>query len=145
MFNIKEIMIITSLSERTVRRYLESGKIEGTKVGGVWSFTQEQVNNFYGDKEVLKQIRREATQQVVDFINMPNPERLEARACVMIDLRMEPKVIDEVKLAVMNECKKATGTMTMKFLSEQNNYRFILIGTLDFIQNVTTIINQIVS
>jgi hypothetical protein len=63
----------------------------------------------------------------------------------MIDLRVDEEVIEEVKTTVMNECNKSTGTMTMKFLNEQNNYRFILIGTLEFIQNVTTKIHQIVN
>ncbi len=143
MFSIKDIMTITNLSERTIRRYLETGKIEGTKVGGVWRFTEDQLNDFYGYNDAIKKIRSEATQIVVDFINMPNPEKLKAKACIMIDLRIDEKEIEEVKSTVMSECNQAQGTMKMKFLKEQDNYRFILSGTLDFIQQVTTKIHSL--
>ncbi|MFK5883940.1 MAG: helix-turn-helix domain-containing protein [Candidatus Izemoplasma sp.] len=145
MLSLKNIMTITNLSERTVRRHIENGTLVGTKVGGVWRFSEEQLESFYGTKDAIKKIRKEATQQIVDFINMPNPDKLNARACIMIDLRVEEAVIEEIKSLVMSECNKAIGTMTMKFLNEQDNYRFILIGTLEFIETVTTKIYQIVS
>ena len=145
MYNIKDIMTITNLSERTIRRYLKEGKLDGTKVGGVWRFTDAQLENFYGYKEAMKKIRKEATQQVVDFINMPNPEKQNTRVCTMIDLINEDDVIEDVKQAIMNECNNATDTMTMKFLKEQNNFRFILIGSLEFIYNVTKKVYEIVN
>ena len=142
MFSIKDIMVITNLSERTIRRHLESGKIKGSKVGGVWRFTEEQLNGFYDYNDAIKKIRSEATQIVFDFINMPNPEKLRSNACIMIDLRIDEKEIEEVKSIVMDECNLAQCTMKMKFLKEQDNYRFILSGTLDFIQQVTTKIHR---
>ncbi len=145
MLSIKNVMTITNLSERTIRRYLEDGKLEGTKVGGVWRFTEKQLEAFYGEKEAIKKIRKEATQQVIDFINMPNPEKVDARVCSMIDLRNCEETIELVKLAIMSECSKATDTMTMKFLKEQDDYRFILIGSLEFVHNVTAKIYEILN
>ena len=145
MLSLKNIMTITNLSERTIRRYLKEGKLVGTKVGGVWRFTEAQLEAFYGYNDAMKKIRKEATQQVLDFINMPNPEKLKGRACSMIDLRESKETIDKVKQAIMTECNNVTETMTMKFLKEQDNYRFILVGSLGFIEKVTTKISQIVS
>jgi excisionase family DNA binding protein len=145
MMSLKDIMTITNLSERTIRRYLEEGKLEGTKVGGVWRFTEAQLEGFYGAKEAVNKVRKEATQQVIDFINMPNPEKIDARVCTMIDLRNCEETIEKVKQAIMNECSNTTDTMTMKFLKEQDNYRFILIGSLDFVHNVISIIYTILN
>ncbi|MBU1020328.1 MAG: helix-turn-helix domain-containing protein [Firmicutes bacterium] len=135
--SIKDIMTITNLSERSIRRYLEEGKLEGTKVGGVWRFTEEQLEGFYGEKAAVSKVRKEATQQVLDFINMPNPKKKDARVCTMIDLRNCEETIVKVKQAIMNECSNTTDTMTMKFLKEKDNYRFILIGSLEFVHKVT--------
>ena len=145
MLNLKNIMTITNLSERTIRRYLEEGKLVGTKVGGVWRFTEEQLEAFYGYNDAMKKIRKEATQQVLDFINMPNPEKLDVSVCSMIDIRQSEETIKKIKNAVMAECNNASGTMTMKFLKEQDNYRFILVGSLDFIHKVTAKIHEIVN
>lgn len=145
MFSVKDIMTITNLSERTIRRNLEAGTLEGTKIGGVWRFTEEQLENFYGAKEAVSKVRKEATEQVVDFINMPNTGKQNARACIMIDLSNKEEVVNEVKEAIFVECNNASDTMTMKFLKEKDIYRFVIIGSLEFIQRVTSITYEILN
>jgi len=145
MLSLKDVMTMTSLSERTIRRYLETGQLEGTKVGGVWRFTQEQLEGFYEYGKGMKTLRKQATNEVLDFINMPNPEKLGAKACVMIDLIQDEEIIEQAKQMVMKACNEVNGPMTMKFLKEQDNYRFILTGPLDFISDVTLLINELVA
>ena len=145
MLSIKDIMTITNLGERTIRRYLESGDLEGTKIGGVWRFTEEQLESFFSYKDAVKKVRKEATQQVLDFINMPNVNSGNNRVCIMIDLVCNEKIINEVKQVILKECNNTTDTMTMRFLKEQEIFRFILVGSLEFIHNVTDKIYKIIN
>ncbi len=143
MYSLKDIIVLTNLSERTIRRYISEGKLEGTKVGGVWRFTEEQLDNFYGFKEAIKTIKREIGMEVTDFINMPNPKKKQTHTCLMIDLNIDEELMEKVKYAILDECNKHTD-MKMKFYTDKDNYRVLLIGSLDFITSTSIIVQNII-
>lgn len=43
MYNLKEVMKMSKMGERTLRRYLKEGILEGSKIGGVWRFSEKQI------------------------------------------------------------------------------------------------------
>ena len=49
IYTIKELAPKLKVSELTIRRYLESGKLTGFKVGKVWRITQNSVDNFISE------------------------------------------------------------------------------------------------
>jgi excisionase family DNA binding protein len=49
IFTIKELAPKLRVSELTVRRYLESGRLTGFKVGRVWRITQTSVDAFISE------------------------------------------------------------------------------------------------
>lgn len=46
MYNLKELSMISGLTDRTLRNYLKMGILVGEKEYGTWNFTDEQVLAF---------------------------------------------------------------------------------------------------
>jgi excisionase family DNA binding protein len=134
-------MKLTNLSERTIRRYIKDDKIKGSKVGGVWRFSEEQIEEFYDYKEVIRSAQKEISRDVLDFINMPNPSKLKGHTCLMIDIDDEVNNIDEIKQKIMDLCNMQNQFMKMKFYRDKKNYRIVLIGRIGFISEVAQNIN----
>ncbi len=43
---IQDLVLMTGLSDRTIRSYIASGFLRGEKANGAWRFTLEQVESF---------------------------------------------------------------------------------------------------
>ena len=46
MYTLNEVAAILNRNVRSVMRYVETGQLEGNKVGGRWYFTKEQIKDF---------------------------------------------------------------------------------------------------
>lgn len=49
MYDLKQVMLMSALSERTVRRHLKEGLLKGKKIGGIWRFTESDVINYINE------------------------------------------------------------------------------------------------
>lgn len=45
-YTISELVMMTGLTDRTIRNYIASGILQGDKTDGCWRFTGEQVDGF---------------------------------------------------------------------------------------------------
>ena len=45
-YNSAEVIEILQISRATFQNYLKSGKLHGTKIGGSWRFTKDDIYNF---------------------------------------------------------------------------------------------------
>ena len=62
-------MEMFSLSERTVRRHLQEGILQGTKVGGSWRFSDEDLRQYLDSKTMRKSIQKTALLELYDYFN----------------------------------------------------------------------------
>ena len=69
MYNLKDVMEMLKIPERTIRRHLKEGALKGTKIGGVWKFTQEDLKNYLKSNSVQKQIRDEGFREIISYYN----------------------------------------------------------------------------
>lgn len=83
-YNINSIVMISGLTDRTIRSYISSGILEGEKINGLWHFTPEQVEAFLRHPAVRPSILAKNNGMVYDFLlqdKKPHPE-----ACIILDL-----------------------------------------------------------
>ena len=53
-YSVQELADQLGVTTRSIRNYLHEGKLKGTKVGGEWKFSEQNLFDFlYGDKENL--------------------------------------------------------------------------------------------
>ena len=140
MYSIKDLMTMYSMSERSIRRYLSEGAISGTKVGGVWRFTEEDMESFFTEKRVKSKMKNEVNKLLYDFISTPNPKKNDSHCFSMIDIRLS--VAENLKLLdIIFKIISDSNNIQMRYYHEDGNCRYILIGDLDFIETITNTIN----
>ena len=143
MHTLKDVMELTKLSERTLRRYLNSGMLKGIKVGGSWRFSEENLKSFFNEQDFSKEIARQASEEVKKFIRHEYDETDEARGCAILDFHnINDSTLSEIRRIVM-ETAKHHKNMKMKLHPEGDYVRVVLIGYLDYITEVTNALNEV--
>ena len=84
LYLISHLVLITGLSDRTIRNYIASGILKGEKINGIWHFTPEEVDAFLKNPVVRPSIIAKNNSVVYDF--MLNDSKKEEEACVILDI-----------------------------------------------------------
>ncbi|MBN2541147.1 MAG: helix-turn-helix domain-containing protein [Bacilli bacterium] len=69
MYRLPDLMKMFDIPERTIRRHLSLGILSGSKVGGSWRFSEEDVKQYLDQNQITKSQSKSATNKVFDFIN----------------------------------------------------------------------------
>ena len=57
MLSIKDVSERLNISERTVRNLLNSGELQGYKIGGIYRVNEEDLNNYLKNSRVEKETK----------------------------------------------------------------------------------------
>ncbi len=83
-YDIRQLSLITGLTDRTLRNYINSGVLRGEKIDGAWRFTEEQIQGFVSDPAVLPSIRAKKNAAVFDFLK--DTKKQKNRCCIILDI-----------------------------------------------------------
>lgn len=67
MYSLRDIMEMFKIPERTIRRHIKEGILVGSKIGGVWKFTQDELTSYVGTNKVQKHISDEGFKEITDY------------------------------------------------------------------------------
>ena len=81
---INHLVLITGLTDRTIRSYISSGMLQGEKINGLWHFTQEQVEAFITHPSVRPSILAKNHSVIYDFL--ADDRKSEQEVCMILDL-----------------------------------------------------------
>ena len=81
---IGHVVMITGLTDRTIRNYIADGVLQGEKINGVWHFTPEQVESFIQNPSVRLSILAKNKSHIYDFLL--DEFKKEPQACIILDL-----------------------------------------------------------
>ena len=81
---INHLVLITGLSDRTIRNYISAGFLQGEKINGLWHFTPEQVEAFIRHPAVRPSILAKQNATVYDFLLDTNKTSCET--CMIMDI-----------------------------------------------------------
>ncbi len=92
LYTINHLVLITGLTDRTIRNYIHRGLLEGEMINGLWHFTPEQVEAFIYHPAVRPSIQAKQNAVVYDFLL--NDKKPESQMCTVLDLpNNDPKEI----------------------------------------------------
>jgi len=69
MYTLKDIMKMLEIPERTIRRHIKEKLLVGSKVGGVWKFTIDDLKSYMSDDRVSKHLINNGFKVVNDYYN----------------------------------------------------------------------------
>ncbi len=123
MYTLKDLIMITGLTERTLRNYLKLGILVGEKKDGIWCFGVEQIEELMQNETVRAAMHAKRQAIVFDFLNAT--KKKENSICVILDL---PK--DDAKEVSRFFCEAVSCRrgLEMSFESKKGNNRVILKG-----------------
>lgn len=81
---INHLVLFTGLTDRTIRKYISAGILEGEKINGLWHFTPEQVERFNRNPAVRPSILAKNNGLVYDFLL--NDKKSREESCLVLDL-----------------------------------------------------------
>ena len=99
---INHLVLITGLTDRTIRNYISSGILQGEKINGLWHFTPEQVEEFLRHPAVRPSILAKHNGAVYDF--MLNTKKTDFEICMILDIpdQEEKKVAEHFCYRINN-------------------------------------------
>ena len=65
---IRHLVLLTGLTNRTIRKYISSGILQGERINGLWHFTPEQMESFIRHTAVHPRILAKHHAAVYDFL-----------------------------------------------------------------------------
>lgn len=81
---ISHLVLITGLTDRTIRNYISSGILQGEKINGLWHFSPEQVESFVSHPAVRPSILAKQHALIYDFLLENKKDTSEA--CMILDI-----------------------------------------------------------
>lgn len=81
---INHLVLITGLTDRTIRNYLSSGILQGEKINGLWHFSPEQAEAFIRHPAVRPSILAKHNSDVYDFLLDTKKKTFEI--CMILDI-----------------------------------------------------------
>ncbi len=84
IYSLKEVVLMSGLSERTIRNYLNMGILKGEKRNGSWGFSGEDLDRFFKEPFVKEALRIRQNSEVFDFLADFGKEK--ERACVLLNV-----------------------------------------------------------
>lgn len=123
MYSIADLALMTGMTDRSLRNYLNAGFLRGEKVDGKWQFTPEQFEAFIQNEAVKPALQAKRNSAVFDFL--ADAKKQENAACVMLD------ATGENLMNISRFFCEAAGTrekVHMSFHKEHSHARVILTG-----------------
>ena len=82
-YDLNELATMTGFTTRTLRTYLKTGLLHGTKVDGSWRFSSDDLERFFAEPFVKEGLRTKRASIVYDFLAQKGTPA--GRMCVIID------------------------------------------------------------
>lgn len=83
-YSINDISLMSGLTSRTIRNYIEMGLLEGEKVSGQWQFSSDQVRQLFEHPFVKPSIQAKKNALVLDFI--ADTHKKTGQICLIYDI-----------------------------------------------------------
>ena len=136
---IKHFLLLTGLSDRTIRNYIKSGILIGEKTNGLWHFSQKQIELFLHNSSVRSAIKANNDAFINDFLSAPY--RPEYQSCVIIDIPVSAKKnISEFLFYHINN--NATDNIDISLNYMSNTPQIILKGCTSQVLNLANMISE---
>ncbi|MBQ9162413.1 MAG: helix-turn-helix domain-containing protein [Clostridia bacterium] len=131
MYTLKQLALITGLTERTLRNYLKSGLLTGEKKDGKWYFSDNDVIDFFNHRIVKTAVAARKNSHVHDFMGATHKSR--DTACIILDLPTKKSA--EISRFFCSAVNKRT-EISMTFEAHKGQNRVIIIASPETVADV---------
>ena len=125
-YDMKELAMMSGMTDRTLRTYITMGLLKGEKVSGSWRFSPREVERFFEEPWMREAMKTKRSSIVFDFLSDPS-DRGE-RICVMVDRPSDRADSSEIS-AFFCESMQEVEDAVMRCDWEKGRTRIVLSGS----------------
>ena len=133
-YNLNQLAAFTGLTTRTLRNYLKTDILQGEKIDGNWSFTEEELARFLNDPTVKQAISSKHHGVVYDFL--ADTYKKTNRICTILDFPVSEEEARSISEFFCREITERGHDIEFRFLLEKNVARVILAGAEDSVMDL---------
>lgn len=131
MYTLKDLSMISGMTDRTLRTYLKMGVLIGEKKDGTWYFDDEQTCAFLENEYVKPSIKANRNAAIFNFLRSDMSK--ENTACVVLHLRNDDSKF--VSDFFCNAVNKRHG-ISMTFDQNKGENKVVLVGDEDVVYSI---------
>ncbi|MBE5877204.1 MAG: helix-turn-helix domain-containing protein [Lachnospiraceae bacterium] len=127
-YTINELALMTGLTTRTLRNYLQMNVLTGEKVNGAWQFTEEDISEFLANPSVQPSIQAKKNAVVFDFL--ADRKKKTNEICFVLDVNVSAEEAEEISGFFCEKINQLGGNSRIRFSFERNgeSVRVMLTG-----------------
>lgn len=138
MYSVDDIAEKTCLSTRTIRTFLKEGILTGSKLGGQWRFTEDDVKRFMNNATAMSAVVNDNRQEVIDFLDgVKTSFSGVIQICTIVDLYISKQQSYEKNDALQELIDKEPREEYLQYVYDYDNAqgraRFTLFAKPEFI------------
>lgn len=133
-YNINELSMMTGLTTRTLRNYLQKGVLSGDKVDGAWTFSAEDIESFFAEPAVRKAMQAHRNALVYDFL--ADAFKPVNRICTILDYAVDEAESREIMRFYCDCVNRCSGGVDLNCARERGTTRVILSGAEDAVADI---------
>ena len=133
-YNLNQIAMMTGLTTRTLRTYLNMGLLSGKKENNTWTFTEENIENFFNDPNVKQALKAKRNAVVYDFLSDTNKK--DNRVCIIMDFKESLVKQEKIMMKFIDIINKIGKDIEFKANNEKKMLRIILCGNEENVKNI---------
>lgn len=126
-YSVSDVVMMSGLSERTVREYIKLGLLAGEKKNGVWNFDEDAIAALFANPAVRQSVKAKANAIVSDF--MLAGRKAEDEICSVLDLCADAQKAEEISEFFCEKISLAENTgIAFSFEHRKGSTRVIIKG-----------------
>ena len=130
-YDLNELALMTGLSTRTLRNYLNQGLLNGEKENGKWRFTAKDLDRFFSEPFVKEGLRIKRSSAVFDFLAESGKNG--SRSCVILDFPASRTAGNSVSAFFCGQMEHVTD-VNFNFWWDKGACRVILTGKAESVK-----------
>lgn len=139
-YTIGDMAAFTGLTERTLRSYLQEGRLTGDKTDGSWRFGPEDLGRLLQDAGARRAMEANRNALVYDFM-LGGPQ--EDRCCAIRDIPVPDGGEEAVRRGLLDRVNREEGRVRLSYSygvdrRGQGTARVILVGPTAAVRSVLT-------
>ena len=128
-YSLNQVASITGFTTRTLRNHLRLGTLQGEKVDGNWTFTDEDIDAFISNPAVKQELVSKHNTLVYDFL--ADTYKKNNRICTILDFPVSLEESQKITMFFCNEINRMGQDIEFRSINGRNMVRIILSGSED--------------
>ena len=143
-YTVSDVARKVHMTERTIRNYLKDGILKGTRVGGQWRFSDQDLIDLSNNSIFRKKVSDIASSYAKEYIDKKFVIEGDVTVCSIIDYKnSDQKYLDSLECEAVKIAREYRGNVRFTAISEDGRGRCTVVGTIECVNRILEVMAKI--